>query len=137
MEVVLSECVVGSVNSERFKTYMITLINICREWDMLDRTSFFMNNTSIHRSTIISDIINETVINVVWLSPYSYMLNPIEFGFSKIKNHVRGVLTNGYNGSFVDLIIESAARLNSEDLLGCFGHIRRNCARAVEMESFN
>ena len=65
------------------------------------------------------------------------MLNPIEFGFSKIKLTVRRELADGYNGGFENLIKESVRELTESDLQNHYNHIVRNCVKAVKYEDFN
>ena len=59
-----------------------------------------MDNASIHNSDMMRTFYNENNLNIKFLSPRSYMPNPIEFGFSKIKLTVRRKLAVGYNGGF-------------------------------------
>ena len=40
-----------------------------------------MDNARIHNSLSMRNYYSENDLNVQFLSPYSYMLNPIEFGF--------------------------------------------------------
>lgn len=86
---------------------------------------------------IMRDFCEENGLIVQFLSPYSYMLNPIEFGFLKIRARVRRKLTDGFNGSFICLIRDSANELTYSDLRGYYRHILRNCVKVVEMEDFN
>ena len=96
-----------------------------------------MDNARIHNSLSMRNYYSENDLNVQFLSPYSYMLNPIEFGFSKIKACVRRKLSEGFDGSFVSLIRDSANELTETDLRGYYRHILRNCVKAVESEDFN
>ena len=81
---------------------MTELISICRQKFPQGLFNFFVDNARIHHANIITDFLNRENINIVFLSPYSYMLNPIEYSFSKIKSVVRRELSNGYNGTFVE-----------------------------------
>ena len=61
------------------------------------------------------------------------MLNPIEFGFSKIKACVRRRLAEGYNGGFVDLIQESTRKLSESDSRGV---LQSYCAKLCKSSRF-
>ncbi|KAG0441722.1 hypothetical protein DMUE_0843 [Dictyocoela muelleri] len=85
----------------------------------------------------ISQKIDEKRVNVLFLSPYSYMLNPIEFSFSKIKSIVRRSLASGSNESFTNIILNSVNQLTKSDLQSYSRNIGRNCLKAIGKEDFN
>ncbi|KAF7684981.1 Transposable element Tc3 transposase [Cucumispora dikerogammari] len=136
-EVLYSICVVGAVNSDRYKEFFEGLINKCTEKNIIGKCVFVMDNARIHNSHNIRDFYGVNNLSIQFLAPYSYMLNPIEFGFSKIKACVRRKLAEGFTGSFENLILESVNELTETDLRGYYSHILRNCLKAVEMENFN
>ncbi|KAG0435244.1 hypothetical protein DMUE_4816, partial [Dictyocoela muelleri] len=122
---------VGSVNSDKFIIFFDQLIEKCNQKLIFNNCIFILDNAKIHHSHITKNFFNEKRVNVMFLSPYSYMLNPIEFAFSKIKSIVRRSLAGGFNGSFTDLILDSANQLTANDLQGYSRHIRRNCLKAI------
>ena len=59
-----------------------------------------MDNARIHSAMMMREFYTENEHTIKFPTPYSYMLNPIEFGFSKIKPCVRRKLAEGYNVAF-------------------------------------
>ncbi len=51
-----------------------------------------MINAQIHKVRSARDFIGNSGYHLAFLSPYSYMLNPVENIFSKIKSLVRGTM---------------------------------------------
>ena len=97
-DVIFSDAIIGPVDSERYKIFFQGLINKCIEKNILSNCVFVMDNARIHNSLIMRNFYEENELIVKFLSPYSYMLNPIVFGFSKIKACVRRKLAG--NGGF-------------------------------------
>uniref|UniRef100_A0A0N5BZS1 DDE_3 domain-containing protein n=1 Tax=Strongyloides papillosus TaxID=174720 RepID=A0A0N5BZS1_STREA len=58
-----------------------------------------------------------------FLSPYSYMLRPIENAFSKVKSCVRSRLRNNENGVLSDIIMSETNNITSTDCNGYFRYI--------------
>ena len=137
MGVLFSTCYVGPVDSIRYKEFLAGLLNKCRGKNILDNCVFVMDNARIHNSRDTRAFYEENDLTIQFLSPYSYMLNPIEFGLSKIKACVRRRLSDGFNGSFESLIHDSVRELTGNDLRGYYSHILRNCLKAVELEDFD
>lgn len=65
-----------------------------------------MDNARRYYDDIITTYSMEQNLNLIFLSPYIYMLNPIEFTFSKIKAIFRGQLSLGYTGYFKNQLRE-------------------------------
>ncbi|KAG0442200.1 hypothetical protein DMUE_0459 [Dictyocoela muelleri] len=128
---------VGSINATIFIEFMQNLIDVCQNKAILSSCVFIFDNAKIHHAIITKSFIESRNINILYLSPYSYMLNPIEFSFSKIKAIVRRKLGNGYNGSFKDLILDSVNHITREDLENYYRHIINNCGKAVLREDFH
>lgn len=136
-EVLYCKCVTGAVNALVFKEFLQSLLMICRNKFENESFTFFADNAKIHHSNIVREFLLSENLNLQFLSPYSYMLNPIEFSFSKIKAMVRRDLSNGFDGELVDLIYRAISTLSSNDLIGYFHHIRSNCVKAIELSDFN
>ncbi|KAF7696438.1 hypothetical protein CDIK_1884, partial [Cucumispora dikerogammari] len=136
-EVLYSICAVGAVNSDRYKEFFEGLINKCTKKNIIGNCVFVMDNARIHNSHNIRDFYNVNNLSIQFLAPYSYILNPIEFGFFKIKACVRRKLAEGFTGSFKNLILEFVNELTETDLRGYYSHILRNCLKPVKMENFN
>uniref|UniRef100_A0A0K0EZJ0 DDE_3 domain-containing protein n=1 Tax=Strongyloides venezuelensis TaxID=75913 RepID=A0A0K0EZJ0_STRVS len=61
-----------------------------------------------------------------FLSPYSYMLNPIKNAFFMIKNCVRLRLKNNENGVLTDKIMSEINNITSNDCNGYFRYTTKN-----------
>ncbi|KAF7696496.1 hypothetical protein CDIK_1822 [Cucumispora dikerogammari] len=135
-EVLFHKIISGPVNTNIFISFLESLISTCRSKNILDSAVFIMDNARIHHSHVLKDFIRTQNINVKYLSPYSYMLNPIEFSFSKIKMIVRRSLSERYEGNFHELISIAVNSITAEDIKGYFRHIERNCLDGLEMRDF-
>jgi hypothetical protein len=94
-----------------------------------------MDNGKPHTCPATQDHIDTLESEVKFLSPYSYMLNPIEFSFSKIKNSVRQM--NMTADTSFDMISIVAERITEQDSVGWYRSIRRNAALAMDGHIFN
>lgn len=90
-----------------------------------------LDNARIHRKQDLQEITNEFGYEYHFLSPYSYMLNPIEFAFSKIKSSVRGLLRQGEDGSLSDFIMRAVQFVTPEDCNGYFRKVIRNLVNSA------
>lgn len=95
-----------------------------------------MDNAKIHHSGIVKNFIVQENIRVTYLSPYSYMLNPIEYSFSKIKSVVRDLLSSNYTGDLHSLITLGVSSITKNDIEGYFRLVERNCFDAIELIDF-
>ena len=57
---------------------------------ILDKTVFFFDNASIHKSINLIKNKFKKEFGIIYNAAYSPELNPIEFAFCKIKNIFRG-----------------------------------------------
>lgn len=92
----------------------------------MDSTCLILDNARIHRREDIHRITSEYGFDFKFLSPYSYMLQPIENAFSKIKNGVRSKLREGATGTLSEIIIAETTNINSNDCSGYCRYIIRN-----------
>ena len=105
--------------------------------NILSNCVFVMDNAGMHNSLTLWNFYAENEPIVHFLSLYSYMLNPIEFRFLKIGPYVRRGLSDGFGGSFTNLVRESANELTESDFRGYCRHILKSCVKSVELESFD
>jgi hypothetical protein len=65
--------------------------NVADFLDRHDKKCYYIviDNCRIHHSALVLDAINKLGYKSLFMLPYSPFLNPIEEGWSKIKNHVR------------------------------------------------
>ena len=104
--------------------------------NILNNCVFVMDDAGVHNSLTMQNFYTENDLIVQFLSPCSYMLNPIDFGFSKVKSCLRRRLVTGFNGRFLNLVRESANELTESDLRENYRHILWNCVKAVDFEDF-
>lgn len=80
-----------------------------------------LDNARIHRWTDIERIAAIVGFKYKFLCLYSYMLNPIENVFSKIKNGVRSRWCVNESKNSVDFILKETRRITAEDYGGFLG----------------
>jgi len=105
----------SSVNSTIFINFLEQLFvkldeaNITRAWLVLD-------NCTIHKTREVQDKVQERNHTIIFLSPYSPMLNPIEKVFSKIKFAAKDLLSDPQcNSNLITIIKQSLATVTSAD----------------------
>lgn len=126
----------GSCNSEIFSNFLRELDEILVRDYNITNGYMFMDNAPAHKSHATHDIMKTLRNKTKFLSAYSYMLNPIEFSFGKIKCFVRKNL--GQTEADIKVLVPLAiAEITTEDCLGWFRLIRRNCALAMQMHKFD
>ena len=72
-----------------------------------------MDNARVHKQDEIKKITSIFEFDYKFLSPYSFMLNPIENAFSKIKNGVRSCLITYSGATFSEIILSEVNNVNS------------------------
>ena len=103
----------SSVNSTIFISFLDGLFHKLAERNILEAW-LVLDNAKIHKTQEVRDKINETRHKLIFLSPYSPMLNPIEKVFSKIKLSARNMLAEPENTlNLVNIIKESVATVTS------------------------
>lgn len=125
---------IGGCKSEQFSAFLKELDEKLVQ-DGISDGCIYMDNASAHKSGESRAAMGELTNNCAYMSPYSYMLNPIEFCFSKIKSIVRSLL----GISDVDLCVltsSAISRITREDCEGWYRLIRRNCALAIQNHRF-
>jgi len=115
-----------TVNAVIFSEFIREVCIHLRDELRMENACLILDNARIHRREDILRITSEFNCEFHYLSPYSYMLNPIENSFSKIKNGMRSRLRTGESGSLPDLILEEARKVTAEDCSAYFRHICRN-----------
>ena len=77
----------GSCNSEIFKTYIKdVLCPVLRPGQVI-----IIDNASFHKSEKIRELVEEVKCKLIYLSPYSPELNPIEHYWSVLKSRIKFV----------------------------------------------
>lgn len=116
----------STVNGEVFATYLSELCDYLKNTLNMQEACIILDNARVHRPQDLARITEEYGFEFNFLSPYSYMLNPIENAFSKIKNNLRSKLRQGEQGSLQEMVISSVETVNSEDCSGYFRYMARN-----------
>lgn len=105
----------SSVNSTIFCTFISELFaklsqaNVNDAWLVLD-------NARIHKTQEVRDAVRQTTNTMVFLSPFSPMLNRIEQVFSKIKFSARDTLVNPVeNQNLANIIKECVEIVTPQD----------------------
>lgn len=116
----------STVNANIFNEYVDELCKYLRDVLHMQNACLILDNARIHRRDDIARITSQYNFEFKFLSPYSYMLNPIENAFSKIKNGVRSRLRLGATGLLSDLMLSETTTITSNDSAEYFGLMLRN-----------
>lgn len=116
----------STVNGDIFAEYTEELCKYLRDEVHLKGACLILDNARIHRKSDIEKITTQFNFEFKFLSPYSYMLNPIENAFSKIKNGIRSKLRLGATGLFSELMMSETNSITAADSAGYFRYILRN-----------
>lgn len=115
----------STVNGDIFAAYIQELCEYLSDSCNLENVCIILDNARIHRQKDLERITNEFNYKYHFLSPYSYMVNPIECAFSKVKCTVRELARN-QEGSLSDFIAMGVNSINPQDCAGYFRHMTRN-----------
>lgn len=126
----------GACNSEKFIEFLGELDMVLVNRYAITDGCIYMDNARPHTSEVTRTGIIELQNRVEYLSPYSYMLNPIEFAFGKIKNSIRNKLADDIEHLLADLINESISEVTSADCAGFFRLMHRNINLALRDHKF-
>jgi len=125
----------GSCNGEIFAEFLRELDEKLVHTLNINTATIFMDNASPHRSLKAASTMRTLISKTQYISPYSYMLNPIEFCFSKVKSIVRGNLGT-MSCDLIPIINVAISQVVKEDCEGWYRLIRRNCALAMNKHKF-
>ncbi|KAF7692974.1 hypothetical protein CDIK_2338 [Cucumispora dikerogammari] len=95
-----------------------------------------LDNARIHKEAEILKIAHSYGHTHKFLFPYSYMLNPIEKAFSKIKLSVRSRLSIGDFVSLSELIHSSLTTITAADCSSYFRYMHRNITNCAAGTSY-
>ena len=116
----------NTVNGDIFAKYIRDLCSYLKNVTGVSNACINLNNARIHRKAYLEAITAEYNLQCVFLSPYSYMMNPIETPFSKIKNSVKEIMRNKTSGSLSDFILCGVNTVTSNDCAGFYHHMTKN-----------
>jgi hypothetical protein len=86
--VVMTRIFKGSTDASYFEDFIQELLHHCGKWPE-PKSVIVMDNASFHHSERIEEMCSEAGVKVVYLSPYSPDLNPIEELFAELKSFIR------------------------------------------------
>ncbi|KAF7691517.1 hypothetical protein CDIK_2544 [Cucumispora dikerogammari] len=116
----------STVNAEFFSEYINESCIYLRDVKLIENACLILDNAQIHKREDIQRIVSQYNYTFNFLSLYSYMLNPIENVFSKVKNGVRSKLRLGITGALSEILLAETLNITSKDSNGYFRHILRN-----------
>ncbi|KAF7693633.1 hypothetical protein CDIK_2237 [Cucumispora dikerogammari] len=135
--VLYSVVIEGDARAQDIKLFLRGLLSILARFGLRDSCRLFYDNATIHHSReIVEDFIDENELQGTFLSPYSYVLNPIEFCFGKVKTNIRNHIQTKHNQSFSMSIVNAMNQITQSDIIGYFTLIRRNCEKALDRRDF-
>ena len=73
----------GTCNGVKFCAFVQELVERLRERDEMNGAWLILDNAHIHKTRELKEIMASSSYELKFLSPYSYMLNPIENVFSQ------------------------------------------------------
>ncbi|KAF7685104.1 hypothetical protein CDIK_4146 [Cucumispora dikerogammari] len=121
----------STVTGNLFSLFFEELCTHLRDVLKLENVWLLLDNAKIHRRSSIAEICGRYGFSFNFLSPYSYMLNPIENCFSKIKCIVRGRLAENTNMNLQDIIYDACNLITLEDCQGFYRYVNRNMVRCA------
>jgi len=132
--IILHKTLNRACNGDVFVEYLVELLKRMRELNLANFT-IIMDNVAFHKVSEVGRLIEEYGHNILYLSPYSPQLNPIEEFFGKWKHYVRSANSNTV-GELEIAIMAGCSSITSSDCLGFYSDVRRWALKAVRREEF-
>ena len=120
-----------TVNSNVFEEYLEELCNHVLNVEKIHNAFFILDNARVHSQQKLQSKTEKYHFSFHFLSPYSYMLNPIENAFSKIKSGIRAKLANNININLPEMIMNEVSQITESDCLGYFRYMARNITNSA------
>ena len=127
----------STCNRSIFATFCQELIAKIQQANSLHGCLIIADNATIHRTEEVRSLPNTEFSTYTFLSPYSYMLNPVEQIFSKIKSVVRSNMLYRSELPLVESITNRIEAITSEDCSNYYNHMLRNIGKTVDMFIFD
>ena len=106
----------GTCNDTKFCVFIRKLVAILLQKEHLNCSWLIIDNARIHKTEELREIFSNSPYELKFLSPYYYMLNPIENVFSKVKLSVRSVLGQRVSGQTLSFMIEKGVRTVTQEV---------------------
>ena len=100
----------STCNGKKFCVFMTELMLELQKNSYYGGSWLIMDNARIHKTQELKDILHGYRYDMQFLSPYSYMMNPIENVFSKVKAEVRNMLAERGNEYSLKEFIKAGIR---------------------------
>jgi transposase len=117
---------------------MEELCSIITRDEELHRSWIILDNAVIHKGDEIRDIVASVGCSLKFLSPYSFMLDPVENVILKIKTYVRNTFpTIKTKGILINQIRAGVATITDNDLRGFYTYMLENIYKSSMGLPFN
>lgn len=127
-------------NGMIFKEFIEELLTILNNNEIYNNAWIIMDNAQIHKIRETRNLIEISGNRLVFLAPYSYMLNPVENIFSKIKAIVRNSMTLEFNANneinLQTLINDAINQITRQDCCNYVLNMMQNVALALQEHHF-
>ena len=127
----------GTCNNKKFGEFLLELISILNADASFINAWLILDNAQIHKTLAIRNMFADTPYTLKFLSPYSYMLNPIENAFSKIKATAKSLLANSNGITLRNIIISGVESVQGEDCINYIFNMLNNISLAITETNFN
>lgn len=125
----------STCNGKIFIEFMSELFKILDSDFTFAESWILMDNAMIHRVDIVQNLFNNSSYIKKPLSPYSFMLNPCENAFSKVKTIARSVLSNDLDNPITAIHLGVNA-ISDLDCANFFMYTCNNLAIAIAKQTF-
>ena len=85
---IFSQILPGTTDREVFEDFIEQLLSLCGRWPK-SQSVLVMNNASFHHTDRITQMCPNAEVKLIYLSPYSPDLDPIEELFAEMKAFIK------------------------------------------------
>ena len=110
----------GGSTAETFMGFISDLIEQYK-LNQQEKWILIMDNARIHHARIIKSLIERGNLNILYLPPYSPMLNPIKFVFSQISKLLSKEIFSS-NEEIIDKINKVSKEIGDNKVKSCINH---------------
>jgi transposase len=110
----------STYTSTNFEAFIMNVFNKLNDIG-IDSAVIVLDNARFHHSQNIHELFTTSRHHLLFLPPYSPMLNPIEYLFSKIKNSVRRASCKD-EAQLMNAIRNAVTSVTATDCEDCLGH---------------
>jgi transposase len=125
----------GAYNAEEFILFLQELFEVLTRLGR-DNCWIICDNASFHHTAAVLSCVNSFGHQLVFLPPYSPMLNPIESLFGKWKTLIRTQLATMTQEALLEQMAISRAEISQHDCLGWIRDMNRNIGLSLQRHIF-